>query len=61
MYDIDMKLVGVFKSSRDLRESFPELNMADTTLKKRAADGKLYRNHIFEFTTYENWLKFSVN
>lgn len=61
MYDSDMKLVGVFKSSRDLRESFPELNMADTTLKKRAADGKLYRNHIFEFTTYENWLKFSVN
>ena len=54
MYDSDMKLVGIFKSSR-------ELNMTDTTLKKRAADGKLYRNHIFEFTTYENWLKFSVN
>ena len=55
MYDFNMNLIGVFKSSKQISESFPELEFNPRQIRACATKNKTYKNYIFKFATYEEY------
>lgn len=58
MYDSNMNLIGVYKSSKQISEMFPELNLKHRQIRNCATNNKSYKNYIFKFTTYEEYQQF---
>ena len=55
MYDLDMNLIGIYKSGKQISELFPELDLKHRQIRKCANNNKPYKNYIFKFATYEEY------
>lgn len=55
MYDLNMNLIGIYKSGKQIAELFPELKFIHRQIRKSAANNKPYKNYIFKFATYEEY------
>lgn len=58
MYDSQMNLVGIYKSSKMISELFPELDLKHRQIRNCATNNKLYKNYIFKFATYEEYQQY---
>ena len=58
MYDSQMNLVGVYKSSKQISELFPELDLKHRQIRNCATNNKTYKGYIFKFATYEEYQQF---
>ncbi len=59
MYDLNMNLIGIYKSGKQVSELFPELKFNHRQIRQCATDNKSYKNYIFEFATYEEYQQYS--
>ena len=55
MYDSELNLIGVYKSSKQISELFQALDFKDRQIRKCATNNKPYKNYIFKFATYEEY------
>lgn len=55
MYDLNMSLIGIYKSGKQIAELFSELNFSHRQIRQCATDNKPYKNYIFRFATYEEY------
>lgn len=55
MYDLNMNLIGIYKSGKQIAELFPELNFVHRQIRNSATNNKPYKNYIFKFATYEEY------
>lgn len=55
MYDLNMNLIGVYKSGKQIAELFPESQFIHRQIRQSATDNKPYKNYIFKFATYEEY------
>lgn len=55
MYDSELNLIGIYKSSKQIEDLFPELNLNHRQIRKCATNNKVYKNYIFRFATYEEY------
>lgn len=58
MYDLNMNLIGIYKSGKQITELFPELKFSHRQIRKCATSNKPYKNYIFRFATYEEYQQF---
>lgn len=59
MYDLNMNLIGIYKSGKQIAELFPELKFNHRQIRNSATNNKPYKNYIFRFATYEEYQQFS--
>lgn len=58
MYDLNMNLIGIYKSGKQIAELFPELKLNHRQIRKCATNNKPYKNYIFRFATYEEYQQY---
>lgn len=55
MYDSDLNFMGIYKSGKQISETFPELNLAHRQIRRCATDNKPYKGYIFKFVSYKEY------
>ena len=58
MYDLNMNLIGIYKSGKQISELFSNLDFKERQIRKCATNNKPYKNYIFRFATYEEYQQF---
>lgn len=55
MYDLDNNLIGIFKSAKQIEQTFPEKNLLGRSIRQYISQNKTYKNYNFKFVTYEEY------
>lgn len=58
MYDLQMNLIGIYKSGKQISELFTELDLKHRQIRNCANNNKTYKNYIFRFATYEEYQRY---
>lgn len=60
MYNEFGELIGIYKSAKVIEETFPELNLLHRGIRDSIHKNKKYKNYIFSFVTYEEYINFNL-
>lgn len=58
MYDMNYNLIGVFKSAKIIKETYPKKIFSVASIRKCAFKNEAYKDYIFKFVTYEEYQSF---
>lgn len=58
MYELNGDLIGIFKSAKVIKETFPEKDFKHRSIRKYASLNKPYKGYVFKFATYEEYQSF---
>lgn len=61
MYDLNGDLIGVFKSAKQIAETFPQKEFQHRSIRKQISRNKPYKGYVFKFATYEEYQSFDDN
>lgn len=61
MYDMSNNLIGIFKSTKEIEETFPDKNFNHTSMWAYCRKEKPYKGYVFKYVTYEEYLSFDYN
>lgn len=58
IYDMDSNLIGIYKSAKQVENSFTDLKLYKSSVFRAAQNGTSYKNYLFKFVTHEEYLSF---
>lgn len=61
MYTLDGELIGIYKSTRIIEESFPEKDFRRESMRQNMHMNKPYKGYMFKPASYEEYLAFDEN
>ena len=58
MYDINNNLIGIFKSTKEIEDKFPDKKFNHTSMWSYCRKEKLYKGYVFKYVSYDEYLSF---